>query len=356
MKNQNTPKVLLIENRITTYRREVYEAIAKQVNLTVAYSDKDELQGEGTFTRIPLKFWKIGTVRIHSPSLYRYIQGFNATIFDPDLHNPIIWTLPFLKRKCKLITWSIGFRASYSRPYDTNRAHNLLDLLYKETLKRCDANLFYMACAKNFWRKELDNSKVFIAHNTVHVLPLEENHTIKNSILFIGTLYKKKGVEKILTALANTQNKSSNLQLDIIGDGPERKNLESMAKALKIENCVKFHGAIYNEATLRDLFSQALVCISPNQAGLSVLKSMGYGVPFATMHDAITGGEIFNITNKENGFLFDSENELQEFIEKIPQNRAALINAGIAAKKYYFSNATTEIQANGVIDALNFAL
>jgi hypothetical protein len=77
---------------------------------------------------------------------------------------------------------------------------------------------------------------------------------------------------------------------------------------------VIFHGAIYDEKELSVHFKNALLCISPHQAGLSVAKSMGYGVPFVTYKEAITGGERYHITDGVNGILYENDADLVDII------------------------------------------
>jgi len=82
------------------------------------------------------------------------------------------------------------------------------------------------------------------------------------------------------------------------------------------------------------LFTKSLLCISPNQAGLSVLKSMGYGVPFVARENAITGGERLNIINNSNGILYNSQAELVDIISNSFLNKQEYIEMGRNAKEY----------------------
>lgn len=68
-------------------------------------------------------------------------------------------------------------------------------------------------------------------------------------------------------------------KLRIVGAGSEREVLEQYVKDNGLQDNVAFHGAIYDEKEILKIFQQSLLCFSPTQAGLSVPKSMGYGVP-----------------------------------------------------------------------------
>ncbi|MFK2247879.1 hypothetical protein ACIXLV_04580 [Bacteroides fragilis] len=59
---------------------------------------------------------------------------------------------------------------------------------------KSDAIIFYMKEVLSFWKDyNIDDSKIFIAHNTVAV---DQDYAIsdtkKKDFLFIGTLYKEK--------------------------------------------------------------------------------------------------------------------------------------------------------------------
>ena len=61
-------------------------------------------------------------------------------------------------------------------------------------------------------------------------------------VLFVGRLVEKKGCEFLIRAFANVQEAVPDASLVIVGDGPLRDPLQSLANELKI--CVQFRGAL----------------------------------------------------------------------------------------------------------------
>src|SRR5690606_5517370 len=152
--------------------------------------------------------------------------------------------------------------------------------------------------------------------NTVEVLPINDKQGGKDKILFIGSLYRQKKIFELLESYkeAVKQFEKKPIGLHIVGNGSEFDKVKSWISDTNLGEHIILHGAIFDEKKLCELFSSAFACISPGQAGLSVLKSFGYGVPFITHIDAITGGERLNIQNMVNGILFDNYSELSGII------------------------------------------
>ena len=61
-------------------------------------------------------------------------------------------------------------------------------------------------------------------------------------VLFIGRLAKEKSVDIIINSMKELIVKIPNCKLLVVGDGPERENLEALAKELDIEKSVVFTG------------------------------------------------------------------------------------------------------------------
>ena len=357
MMTNSKPKVLILQGVIASYRVPIFNIIAEQFDLTVAYYLKDGSKAECKFKKQNLKYNQIGPF-VWIKSLRKYCNQFDVVIFPNDLHIPCFCLLPFGYNKYKAITWGIGLRASYTRLYDTTRKHTLLDKITQCIYSVSDASIFYMEKAKEFWRKtSLDLNKVFVAINTTAVIDIEQQPLLKNSLLFVGTLYKEKGLYTLLSAYKEAAHRIQNIPvLNIVGDGDEAQELKQFVVDNKLAEKVFFHGAIFEESILSSFFQKALLCISPNQAGLSVAKSMGYGVPFVTYEKSITGGERYHISHGVNGLLYEKDADLVDIIVDVSTNSDKYIEMGAQAKSYYENNATPQHMAQGAIDAINYVL
>jgi phosphatidylinositol alpha-mannosyltransferase len=98
----------------------------------------------------------------------------------------------------------------------------------------------------------------------------------KKTILYIGRLERRKGLEYLLQAFSLLQTKDSDVQLIIAGDGPDREKLEYLAGDLHLNN-VTFKGYISDEEKLRLLQHADLFC-SPalygESFGIVLLEAM----------------------------------------------------------------------------------
>ena len=353
--------VLILQESIVSYRLPVFNLIAEKVNLTIAFTKKNDATIKDNFKTIKLNKITIGGFHFIKNNFLKFCKKYDVVIVMTDLHYISYCLLPFLRTDYKVIPWTIGIRASYTRRYDVTRKKDLIDEIYLKILQKSDAIIFYMAEAKKFWGNALDKNSIFIAHNTVEVLNVNIDFDIKKkkSILFVGSLYKEKYIYELIEAFIKAKKSFINsnfFTLDIIGIGEELENIKKLISVNDLEHSVILHGAIYEETVLAGFFNKAIMCVSPGQAGLSVVKSMGYGVPFVTRSTAITGGEKFNITNKVNGLFYDDEEELKQIIVDAVNSPDIFIEMGKRAREHYMSKATIKNMADNVINAINFTL
>ena len=95
--------------------------------------------------------------------------------------------------------------------------------------------------------------------------------------LYLGRLVPQKGLDWLLRATAAA---SVPLHIDVGGEGPQREELEVLARELGIDGQVTFHGWV-ESALIADLMRQARAVVFPSvwhePAGLVSLEAAAYG-------------------------------------------------------------------------------
>lgn len=351
---ENKKRVLIIQEEISTYNIPVYELLCEKYDVTLLYSKGLEPDNvKFSCLNVPYVTCRY---KIHKKNIRRLANHFDVIICMASLGFLQFRFLGYKPRKYKLIFWGIGVAADYSTRYDSNPI--IVEKLAK-VAKKADAMLFYSQYPiEKYVKKGVTRDKLFVANNTVKVIPDNaSSYQKKDKIIFVGSLYKEKKIDRLLSAyLQAYQINKEIFDLYIVGDGIEKENIKRWVIEKGLSEKIHLLGAIYDESKLSALFGEALICVSPDQAGLSVLKSMGYGVPFVTSKNAITGGEIFNIVNGENGILLDSLDELKNILLDCVENSEKYSLMGEKAKDYYDKYCTIEIMAEGFINAIDYSI
>lgn len=141
-------------------------------------------------------------------------------------------------------------------------------------------------------------------------------------LIIIGRLLPKLEIDKVIKYISLS--KSINLKLVIIGDGPERKNLEILSKDLNVNSSVIFTGALYDENIIGNYYVAADASVVMGVVGLAAMHSLAYGIPMIT-HSSIQEHcpEIEAIIPGVSGEFFN-KNDLDSFllaISKIKNNK-----------------------------------
>ena len=346
-------KVLIIQEYIAHYRVPVFNALSKVYDLTVLYSEGKEPENI-TFKIIKVETLKLRQARLHKKNIIKLANKFDAVIIMLDFSFLYFRLMPYFKRKYKLIFWGIGVTAGYNCRYDSV-GKNVITM--SKFIKRADAAVFYSDYPiEKYKAAGIEEEKLFAAHNTVEVKTNLEK-TERDILLFVGSLYKQKRIYELLENYKKAYEKQNKIySLYIIGDGDLYDEINVWILQNNLESKVFLTKGIYDEDELAAYFSRAVCCISPDQAGLSVLKSMGYGVPFVTSKNAITGGEIFNIKDKENGILFDDFSELENIISDSYYNKDKFLAMGENAKNFYQNFRTVDKMVGGFVEAIEYVL
>lgn len=152
------------------------------------------------------------------------------------------------------------------------------------------------------------------------------------AVSFIGRLAPQKDVPSLLEAWAEIAPKDSHLRLVVVGEGPERANLERLAARLGIQDSVHFLG--FRE-DVRELLTASDVFVMPSLwegQPLSLLEAMAAGLPVvATDIKGIRG----TVRNEIEAILVAAGNpaELASALERVTSDPALRAKLGEAARK-----------------------
>ncbi|MGC9151643.1 MAG: glycosyltransferase family 4 protein [Microbacter sp.] len=342
------------------YRIPIFNLLAQQdeIELTVMHSGKQIRDTNKIYFQE--KEWvtySLSKIVLYKHGLYAYLQSFDVVIVSYELRRLSLMLLPFYRnRSFKIIFWGIGVRGSYKHRLGANTKW---DILRFYLAKHADALLFYSAYPIPIYEKKgFDAAKLFVANNSVEVSEKFSNALFtRNRIIFVGSLYKEKRIFELLHAYQRVFERNASVPcLDIIGDGVEKEAILQFIDQHNLSAKISLHGAVYDEEKLEALYRHALVSISPDQAGLSVLKSMAYGVPFITHKNAITGGERLNIKQHFNGVLFNDFSEIETIIEDVMMHPDRYQTMGMNAQKYYKEHASPAQMVQGFMDAIFYVV
>lgn len=348
-------KVLYVTQRdLLHYRLPIFSLVNAEddIELTLAHCGKKKHGAE--LQEILLKNKKLGPFNTFK-DFAKLCNNYDVILCMAYFQNlSILRMLLNRKRKYKVVLWSIGVRASAKgHSYDSESKTEWMKEFF---FKKGDALLFYSdyPIAKHE-SHGIPREKMFVANNTVSVNKIDINNAPKkDQFLFVGSLYKAKGIDVLINAYAEAYKQCPDIyNLTIVGDG-DKPYYEQFIKDLNLEEKVKLTGGIYDEQPLMQQFVRSVLCISPNQAGLTVLKSLGYGVPFVTSSNAMTGGERFNVIEGKTGFFCDTQEEITKLMVDSFKNPDKYNIIGKSAYDYYWQNRTPKIMAQGIINAIKY--
>jgi len=127
----------------------------------------------------------------------------------------------------------------------------------------------------------------------------------KFDVLFVGRLIKDKNVDVLLRAFSDVISHLPGASMCIVGDGPERSNLVSLASELGLDDAVVFLGFRNDHDDVVSLMKSSKIYVSPSTRegfGLSVLEALSCSVPVLVVDDVLNASDEL-ITDDVNGYV-----------------------------------------------------
>ena len=176
------------------------------------------------------------------------------------------------------------------------------------------SNYLKKACLERY---RIDIKNAVVIPNGIENNGIEKwNFKKKGSLVYVGRLEEKKGVDTLIKAISIIVEKyGCNYSLDVYGEGSCRGNLEEMVHLLRLEQFVHFKGYQEKEK-IEEAFINADITVVPSKYeafGLVVIEAMNKGCPLICS-DIETFTEI--VSQDYNGVLFRNQDS-GDLAEKI---------------------------------------
>lgn len=300
------------ESASFAHLRKKYEALSRQITPfilgrgkpfhTRTWNTEFYLLPEGFFVwpqALVVAFYlcltkKIDVIVAQSPLM----EGFVGTILKRLFNKELIVEIhgdwkegPFLSKKRKLETFQKKITPTLAKISFKNadKIRGVADYLIKEAKKIAPKKRYFL----------------FPTFTDLELFLNEKDKKYDNFILSVGQLEKVKGMNVLIEAFGKIEKEFPGFRLKIIGEGAERRNLESKVRSLGLEEKVDFLGKLSLKET-KDIMKKCY-CL--------VLASFSEGLPRALMEAMVlekavlasrVGGIPALIKNGENGFLFEA--------------------------------------------------
>ena len=345
-------KVLFIQNSLEHYRFPLYDYLQEYYGeITICHIGKPILN-DSKVKEVVLNFYSLKGFYFQK-KLLSLTREYDVIVGMFDLKWPFIWSLPlFLKKDQRFLLWGIG--VSTENGLDKNKK---LDFIRFHIAKLAAGVIFYSNYPlKKYIDRGFNSNELFVGNNTIKCDYKIDIHKREfNKILFFGSLTKRKRVDILIDAYSIIKEKTdTSIYLEIVGNGPEKVILENYVIKKGLKNSVRFLDSIYDQKKKLNIFNNAICTVSPGQAGLSVLESFSFGVPFVTSSDAITGGERFNIIEGETGFFVDDTDSLAYLLMRLIKNKSYIRKISENCFNYYWEKSQIKHMAEGFIKAFDY--
>jgi glycosyltransferase involved in cell wall biosynthesis len=172
----------------------------------------------------------------------------------------------------------------------------------------------------------------------------------KSDVIFAGRLISHKNIDILIKSIKLIKEKNPEIKSLIIGDGPEKKNLEALTQKLNLEKNIKFLGFLENNDDVYALMKSSKVFVLPSTRegfGIVVIEANVCGVPVITINHSDNAARDL-IEEGKNGFICQlNEEEIAKRIKRILINsssRGMEETCIELAKKYDWDKIVDEIE------------
>lgn len=330
--------ILVIQSQLLHYRRDFFNALTALDQVVIAHSGNPARRPADRFEEVLLPARPLGPFWLQQ-GLFELLRTRRPRTVIAMFDVRWINTMLAMYRLDKHLGW-VWWGLDRGKSALANRTKLLI-------ARRQNPIIFYNEKTRSSFASDLlPKDRLFVANNTFHVPDRIKSYLnpVKNRIINVGSLDSRKQNDVTIRVLKKIREETgADIRFTLIGDGPERERLAALVVALGMQDRVELVGKIEDPKVLANYYGEAIASVSFGQAGLAVLQSMAFGVPFVTKRNAISGGEINNIKDGKNGVIVDANAAaLQSALLRLINNVEAARRLGEAAYRHYSEEATLE--------------
>ncbi|NVN17056.1 glycosyltransferase [Muricauda sp. HICW] len=348
----NRKHILLITESMLHYRISLYDKFTqyfeKENYRLYVFSNQRLKEVEAS----KIEYWR-GDFRVDKLiKLTKKIKP-DYVIFFWNIYNLNSWAFMIWCKlnQVKFIYWSHGMSLQ-----DPN--NKVKKTVYNTFQHLSNANILYSKNELRFIPEQCKN-KTFIANNTINFydfpaissskeeIKKELGLPYKKIVLFVGRIQKRKKLDVLIRIFGGRKEKDVGLVIA----GPDMPVEYSDIIAEQDNIC--YLGAIYNKQKVNKLFKCAdLFCI-PGTNGLGINQAMYWGLPVLTLN-VRHSPEIYYLEQGKNGFVLDTERELENKIFEILEDKNRMEELSKYAKQHIREEASPEKMFEGFITAIEY--
>lgn len=172
----------------------------------------------------------------------------------------------------------------------------------------------------------------------------------KSDVIFAGRLLSNKNVDVLIKSIQLIKERKPKIKCLIIGDGPEKKNMEILTQKLNMEKNINFLGFLENHDDVYALMKSSKVLVLPSTRegfGIVVIEANSCGLPVITTDHKDNAAKDL-IEEGENGFVCQLDKEkIAQIIVRILENNLDRKLRKVCmdiAKKYSWDKSIDEIE------------
>ncbi len=294
-----------------------------------------------------IRKWKLDVIHSHT----EFSMGTFARIISRQFNIPLVHTYHtmyedythyitkgyFDKSSKKIVEYLTLFycdKTANELIVPTKKTYDLFKQKYE-----VDKNIYIIPTGieiERFYVENVDKKKV----NSI-----KEKLKIKDdsfNIVFVGRLAKEKNVDLLLSAQKEIIKKNKNINLIIIGDGPDMEEYKETSKKLGIDKNTFFTGKVpWEEVPLYYRIADVFATASTTETqGLTVIEAMAASVAPICIDDESFRNTVIDGLN---GRIFKTEDEYIKIVLELSKDKKTLtqlqkqarLNAEVHSSKYY---------------------